>query len=271
MADPQAGATPDAAEILGRMLAEDADENRRVRDELEQARQVQLSLFPAQFPFIPGYEFFGLTAPSHGVSGDYYEVFERESGGECVMLLADVAGHGLSASILTGFLEALTSISIERGLAPHDILNSISGPFFRRTPSRQHASMLLAVMNPAQGTVHYANAGHPPGLVVRASGGVHWLQPTGIPFGVLPDAEYLSDTTDLMTGDLLVLYSGGISSAIDPHESEFGADRLAGVISRHRSERLATIGARIEITIRERAAGRPIDSDLTLLLARRAE
>jgi sigma-B regulation protein RsbU (phosphoserine phosphatase) len=269
--DFQRSGSSDAGEILGTLLQNDADENRRSREEIHLARQVQIHMFSDEFPDVPGYEFYGTSTPVHGVSSDYYGVMEREPIGDCVLLIADVAGSGLAASILTGFLEALTSTAIERGLEPHHVLDWISPPFFNKTPARQYATMMLAVISADGRSIRYANAGHPPGFVVRRDGAVDWLQPTGIPIGVLADAHYLCESNHLDQGDLLVLYSDGYPGAIDPDEREFGADRLADIVVRHRDRRLPVIGARLEITIRELAAGRQTADDRTMLMARRTE
>ena len=261
--------TTSAGEMLEELLTADAEERRMISSDVELARKVQLSLLPRDMPKLEGYEFFGGSAPSQGVSGDYFEIFERNNGTECVLLLADVSGTRLSASMLTGYLEALTAISVERNLEPHEILNAISGPFHRKTPADQFATMILAVLEPAGGSLRYASAGHPPAFVVRNTGDVSWFQPTGVPIGIVADAEYDVEVSHLNRGEILVLYSDGFIDAVNPAQEEFGADRMAAVFNRHRSDELSMIATRLECTIAEFTAGRGITDDRTLLMARR--
>jgi hypothetical protein len=129
------------------------------------------------------------------VSGDFYEVVERAAGAECVLMVADVSGKGLSASLLTGYLEALTSVPIEAGLAPHEVFNQISGPLLRRTPTDRFATVMMVVLTPGSGKLRWANAGHDPALLSRRSGSREWLEPTGMPLGLIEGAEYDLETT----------------------------------------------------------------------------
>jgi serine phosphatase RsbU (regulator of sigma subunit)/pSer/pThr/pTyr-binding forkhead associated (FHA) protein len=259
-----------AMRIRNVSLAEEAAERRRLERELTLARRIQVGLFPQRMPEVPGYELFGGNAPSRGVSGDYYEVLERDGGRECVLLVADVSGKGMAASLLTGYLEALTSVPIEEGLEPDEVFNRVSKPFHRRTPSNRFATMILAVLEPESGRLRYANAGHSPGFVVRDSAELEWLQPTGMPIGILADAEYGLDETVLGPGDVLVLYSDGYTEAENPVGDQFGADRLADACMQHRVAPVDEMALALERSLEDFAEGTAFDDDRTLVIVRRS-
>lgn len=259
-----------AMRIRNVALTEEAAERQRLEWELNQARRIQVGLFPQVLPEIPGYELYAGNIPSRGVSGDYYEVVERAGGSECVLMVADVSGKGMSASLLTGYLEALASVPIEAGYPPHEIFDRISKPLFRRTPSNRFATVVMAVVEPASGALHWANAGHNPGLVVRHDGTRQWLESTGLPLGLMDDATYHTLHSSLAPGDLLVLYSDGYTEATNGDLEEFGADRLAEACAGLRNEPLEIIARALERELDVFAAGSAPSDDRTLVMIRRS-
>jgi serine phosphatase RsbU (regulator of sigma subunit)/pSer/pThr/pTyr-binding forkhead associated (FHA) protein len=258
-----------AMRIRNVSLAEEAAERQRLEWELRQARRMQVGLFPEDLPRFEGYELYGGNIPSRGVSGDYYEVLERNQGRECVLLVADVSGKGMSASLLTAYLEALTSVPIEAGMEPHEVFNRVSGPLYRRIPSNRFATILLAALEVPTGTVRYANAGHSPGLVIRSNGAIEHLEATGLPLGLIDDATYELRGTSLDPGDLLVLYSDGYTEALGPESEEFGIDRLAAVCADGRTLPLHGIADELERKLGDFTGGNSSADDRTLVLLRR--
>jgi serine phosphatase RsbU (regulator of sigma subunit) len=258
-----------AMRIRNVALAEEAAERQRLEWELSQARRIQVRLFPQTLPELDGYELYAGNVPSRGVSGDYYEVIERADGSQCVLLVADVSGKGMSASLLTGYLEALASVPIEAGHRPHEVFNRISGPLYRRTPPNRFATVLMAVLQPRSGSLEWANAGHNPGLILRTGGSRDWLQSTGFPLGLVEDAVYHSLETALDPGDLLVLYSDGYTEALNSSTQEYGADRLADACTAVADEPLETIARKLERELDVFCDGRPPSDDRTLVMVRR--
>jgi serine phosphatase RsbU (regulator of sigma subunit) len=258
-----------AMRIRNVSLAEEAAERQRLEWELRQARRIQVGLFPDSLPPIDGYELYGGNVPSRGVSGDYYEVLGRRDGQECVLLVADVSGKGMSASLLTGYLQALTSVPIEAGMEPHEVFNRISVPFHRRTPANRFATVLMAVLEAPSGDLRYANAGHNPALVIRSDGAVERLEATGLPLGLVEDSRYELGRSALKPGDLLVLYSDGYTEAFNSELEEFGIDRLASVCADGRDLPLAEVAAELERRLGEFTGGNPSGDDRTLVMLRR--
>ncbi|MFL6193263.1 MAG: SpoIIE family protein phosphatase [Thermoanaerobaculia bacterium] len=250
-------------------LTLEAAERRRLEEELALARRIQMALLPDRMPEVPGWELHGGNIPSRGVSGDYYEVVERDGGRECVLMVADVAGKGMAASLLTVSLQALSTGPIEDGLPPEEICVRLSRLLYRRTPPEKYATAFLGILETATGRLRYTNAGHNPPLVLRASGEIEELPSTGVPLGLLPQAPYGAREVTLGPGDVLVLYTDGLVEANDPEGNEYGLERLRETCRRHCGEACPSLASLLARDLEEFARGVPFADDRTLVLARR--
>lgn len=252
-------------------LAMEAAERRRLQEELALARRIQVALLPDHLPEVPGWELYGGNIPSRGVSGDYYEVLTRCDGRECVLMIADVAGKGMAASLLTVSLQALSAGPVEDGLPPDEICARLSRQLYRRTPPEKYATAFLGILEPVTGRLLYTNAGHNPPLVLRAAGNAEELGSTGVPLGLLPQAPYRAGETTLAPGETLVLYTDGLVEAENPEGDEYGLDRLKEACLHGRSETCADLALILGRDLEDFARGVPFADDRTLVLARRLE
>ena len=251
-------------------LADEAARRRVLEKELALARRIQIALLPATLPEVPGWSLHAGTQPSRTVSGDYYQIQTRgDAGEECLLMVADVSGKGVAASLLTASLEALTAGPIEDGRDPVEICDRVSGLLFRRTPPEKYATAFLAAIDTAKGTLSFVNAGHNPALLVRAAGQVELLGATGTPLGLLPGAKYRQEQRVLEPGDLLVIYTDGAIEVTSPAEEEFGESRLQEICLAERTSPLAEMSRRIEESLYEFSQGAPLPDDLTLVAIRR--
>jgi len=254
-------------------LMQEAVERRRLEQELALARRIQVALLPDRLPELPGWDLYGLNEPSRGVSGDYYQVVERSAGRECVLLIADVSGKGMAASLLTVSLQALSEGPIEDGLPPDEISARLSRLLFKRTPPEKYATAFLGVLTPATGVLRYTNAGHNPPLVIRAGAAESTateLGATGPPLGLLSTALYKAGEVTLGPGDLLLLYTDGIVEAVDPDGEEYGLDRLKQVCRRHHGAAPAAVAEVLDRDLLAFVRGTPFPDDRTVVLVRRA-
>ena len=253
--------------IRNLILAEEVARRRRLEEELALARRIQVALLPASLPTVEGYELFAVNHPSRGVSGDFFQVVERT--GELVFMIADVSGKGMSASLLTASLEALAVGPIEDGLPPDKICAKLSRMLYRRTPPERYATMFLASLAPANATLCYANAGHNPPLLVHASGEVTRLTRTGLPLGLLPVDAYEVETRVMAPGDMIVIYTDGLTEALNAEEEEYGADRLQSFCVGHRHEPLDVLAQAIQADLEAFAGDIPFGDDRTMVIFRR--
>jgi len=248
-------------------LAEEAVERRRLEHEVKLARNIQVTLLPDKLPDLPGYEVRGGTVPSQGVSGDFYEVLQRD--GESIIVVADVSGKGISASLLTASLEALLVGPVEAGDAPDVITGKVSHRLFSRTPAAKYATAIVAALELETGKLTYSNAGHNPGLVIRTDGSVEQLDACGPPIGLLPEPLYSQRAVDLAVDDVVILYTDGITEAEDPDEEEFGLERLRDRCVELRHAPLAEMADGVNKLLKEFARGVPFADDRTLVMLRR--
>ncbi|HVS14518.1 MAG TPA: GAF domain-containing SpoIIE family protein phosphatase, partial [Thermoanaerobaculia bacterium] len=250
-------------------LAAEAAERRRLAAELELARRIQVALLPSRLPEVAGYELLAGNVPSRGVSGDLYTVDVHADSGVVTFLVCDVSGKGMAASLLGASLEALAVGPIEVGHPPDGICLRVSRRLFARTPPEKYATGFVAQLDSATHRLAWSNAGHNSALLVRAGGEVERLSATGPPLGVLPGASYRAHETELGPGDLLLVYTDGITEAADPADEEFGLDRLADLARRLRGASLLELRRTIEEALDEFVRGVPYADDRTLLFLRR--
>ena len=296
-------------------LARDAFERRRLEKELALARRIQVALHADSLPEIPGWDLHAGNRPSQGVSGDMYQVLERrrpqggedrggedrggedpgadEAGGrdgdaanELFLMVADVAGKGISASILTATLEALAAGPIERGLPPEEIASWLSRQLRQRTPLERYATLFLAALDPATGALRWVNAGHPPALLLRGCDGagiggsetgsdavtepeVDHLDACGPPVGLLSHDDYEAGETVLGPGDLLVLYTDGLTEAANPDGRDLAVEGLEAICCRHAGSPTAELAAILDREVEGFTLGVPPEDDRTLVLVRR--
>ncbi len=250
-------------------LAEQAAERRRLEQEMALARRIQLALLPATLPHIEGYALQAGNIPSRHVSGDLYTVAIHDETGVMTGFVADVSGKGMAASLLGASLEALAAGPIEVGHAPDDLCQRVSRRLFVRTPPEKYATAFVLQLDPANHTLRYTNAGHNPAILIRAAGTVETLTATGPPLGLLGAASYQMRSVDLAKGDVLLIYTDGLTEANDPDDEEFGLQRLIDVSRTHAGEGLAEMRDAIEDSLDEFVRGVPFADDRTLLLLRR--
>jgi sigma-B regulation protein RsbU (phosphoserine phosphatase) len=264
-----------AAAVLGMTLYRVQVELRASRHELARkdaemnfALEVQRSLFPREFPRAGGLEFAAACVPARGVSGDYYDVLELPDG-RVVFGIADVSGKGVSAAILMSNVHAALRILATAGHSLGEICSQLNSHLCDVTESARFITFFAAQWNPTQRRLQYVNAGHNPPLLL-GSAGERRLKATSPPLGLLPNSEFPEQDAALEPGDLLTLYSDGITEAGIEHGQPFGETQLKAVTTAHRDKSLAEILRRVFEAAREWAGSEPED-DMTLLLVRVTE
>jgi len=258
-----------ALRIRNLALAEEGARRRELEKEMALARQIQLALLPDQLPEIDGYTLFATNDASRAVSGDFYEFLGRDEGDEQVIVIADVSGKGMAASLLAASFDALLMGPIEVGHPPDLLCSKVSRRLFMKTPPERYVTAFIAALDPASGRLSYTNAGHNPGLLVRADGSVQRLDANGLPLGLFPVVEYDKVDITLDPGDLLTLYTDGITEAANPKGDEFGLDRLQAVVQKYAQEPLVALAVAIETAVEVFADGTPFGDDRTLVMLRR--
>ncbi len=257
-----------AIRVENARLIEARLERERFERELALASEIQQRFQPTAPPHVDGYELQGISFPCYEIGGDYYDFIEREDG-RLVIALGDVSGKGTAAALLMSSLHA----AIHAQSASHDSLvatiSAVNRYLADNIPANRFVTLFYAELDPESGALSFLNAGHNPPLIVHSAGTVEQLASGGLPLGIKPDAEYREGRTQLQHGDVLVVYSDGVTEAVSPTGEEFGATRLYEVVSRNIEASAAGIRDRIESSLTKFAQGTSAADDITLVIVKR--
>ena len=257
-----------AIRVENARLVEARLERERLERELALASEIQQRFQPTAPPHITGYELQGISFPCYEIGGDYYDFIEREDG-RLVIALGDVSGKGTAAALLMSSLHA----AIHAQSASHDSLvatiSAVNRYLADNIPANRFVTLFYAELDPESGSMSFLNAGHNPPLIVHSAGTVEQLASGGLPLGIKPDAEYREGRTQLQPGDVLVIYSDGVTEAVSPTGEEFGPTRLYEVVSRNVEASAAGIRDRIESSLTKFAQGTSAADDITLVIVKR--
>ncbi len=202
-------------------------EEKRMRGELRDAREIQLSMLPRAAPELDWLDSSGLSIPASEVGGDYYEYFELDRD-RLALVIGDVAGHGVASGlVLSGVRSGLHLLrdELER---PVVVLERLNRMVRETAPTRMFVTLQVALIDRLSATVTLANAGHPPLLLLTADGGTpRQLGTSGLPLGTRLEPEYRAERRDLARGDTLVLYTDGVLEARDASGAGLGEARLS--------------------------------------------
>jgi serine phosphatase RsbU (regulator of sigma subunit) len=252
-----------------RAYAAKLESERRTAQELEIARQVQARLFPQIHPQVAGLEYAGICVQARSVGGDYYD-FLAHGNGHLALIVGDIAGKGIAAALLMANLQANLRTQFT-GAAddPQRLLASVNRLLFDNTAPTAYATLFYADYDSAHGRLTYANCGHVAGLVLRVDGSINPLDSNCTVLGLFENWEGHLSSTELQLGDLLVLYTDGVTECENSKEEEFGQHRLVESIRRHQSLLPEALAAAVSHDVLAYGEERQFD-DLTLIVARRA-
>jgi phosphoserine phosphatase RsbU/P len=237
----------------------------RKQAEINFAHEVQRALFPRQFPVDSGLEFSAVCVPASGISGDYYDVLQLLDG-RLAFAVADISGKGISAAILMSNVHAVLRTLAEAGRSPAEVCSQLNRHLFRVTDDSRFATFFYAEWNPTNQALSYVNAGHTTPILCGSQCGQR-LDEGGVPLGLFPDAEFRVGGVQLQPGDLMAVYSDGITEAGIRRGEQLGEARLETLVKAHARKPLAEIQAQILAEVRKWSGEEPED-DVTLLLVR---
>src|SRR6266404_6695197 len=257
-----------AIRVENNRLIDSRLDRERLERELALASEIQQRFQPTAPPIVGGYELQGISFPCYEIGGDYYDFIERDDG-RLVIALGDVSGKGTAAALLMSSLHA----AVHAQSASHDSLvgtiSAVNRYLADNIPSNRFVTLFYAELYPRSGALSFLNAGHNPPLIVHAAGTVEQLASGGLPLGIKPDAEYREGRTQLQYGDVLCIYSDGVTEAVSPTGEEFGPTRLYEVVSRNIDASAAGIRDRIESALTKFAQGTSAADDITLVIVKR--
>lgn len=245
----------------------------RLDSELTLAARIQADLFPTTLPAIEGYALAARNRPARRCGGDYYDVIRMQAGGgegPVLFCVADVAGKGLPAALVMSNMQATLRALLGRTSDLPALAAEASALLFGSTPPEKYVTAALAALDPKSGAVTFLGAGHLDNVVVRRDGSIRRLSSTGPPLGLLPiDLPFQQFEDALAPGDLLVMFSDGITDAQNGADEEFGETRLQDILAGVADRAPEAIIDRVFAAVDAFVDGAPQFDDMTILIAAR--
>ncbi len=257
-----------AVRIENARLAVIEEAERLMKRDLSQAAEIQGRMLPAEAPAVTGTDLAGFNVPCRTVGGDYYDFFPYADG-KLGMALGDVSGKGMPASLMMMALQARVQVLAEDPGSLDAFMSRLNKTTCANCPSNRFITFFFCVLDPSSGELAFANAGHNPPIIMRSNGEHQMLEGGGPVLGILPIAPYKEMRASLQPGDLLVIYSDGVTEANNINHDEYDEQRLIDVLREHRLESAAQIVAAVTKSLNEFAAGAPQADDITLVVAKR--
>jgi phosphoserine phosphatase RsbU/P len=243
-------------------------EQKRLANELAVASEIQLRLHPAAPPTINGYDLMGVSFPCYEVGGDYFDFIQKRDG-RMVIALGDVSGKGTGAALLMSSIHAAVRAQCTTRLSPSEIVTEINQYIYDNTPSNRYITLFYSELDPRTHQLAYINGGHNSPLLVRASGEITTLDIGGFPVGITPFGDYHEGIAHLDPGDVLVIYSDGVTESQDEAGEEFGEARLIEIVQRNRGRTAAGLRDRIDDALQKFVGKAKTVDDLTLVILKR--
>jgi serine phosphatase RsbU (regulator of sigma subunit) len=255
-----------AAKIENSRLLEENLEKRVLEEEMRTAAEIQRGLLPERAPTVPGYGVVGSNRPCRTVGGDYYDF--GMDGGRLHFALGDVSGKGTGAALLMTVLRA--AVRGHWGVGePAEAVTRINRTVCQNVTPGKYVTFFMGRLDPGTGAVEYVNAGHNPPIVVRADGGLDSLTTGGVVLGLFEEGEYEQAATHLGPGDVLVVFSDGVTETWNRDDVEFGDARLAELIRRGRDLDAGALQGEILRELDRFSEGTKATDDRTLIVIKR--
>lgn len=276
----QAAIAIEQARLQERALAE-----QRIRKELELAQEIQSSFLPEQVPELPGWEFGVHYAAAREVGGDFYDFIELhdpagwpgadpgrvlEDGGLLGLIVADVSDKGVPAALFMSVSRTLAHAATVSGRRPAEAIQRLNGLLLDNNRTHQFVTLFYGVLDPANSKLYSVNAGHNPPLLLRASSGVlSTFEPSGIALGVIESVELVEEETTFGTGDVLLMYTDGLTEVLNVEGEEFGVECVAELLVNNRQLPAQEIVDTIVDAARDFSAGAEAFDDITTVAVKK--
>jgi phosphoserine phosphatase RsbU/P len=238
-----------------------------LKNDLEIAREIQKAMLPPGRFRAQGADVAGFSRPANTVGGDFYEILPL-CDGRLVVAVGDVAGKGSPAALLMALLLAMMRTLTDEHLEPADLIARLNVQVCRQAPGSRFITLFYAVFDTNTGELTYVNAGHTPPLLLREVGDIERLHQGGVALGMFDESGYAAGCTMLRPGDLLAIYSDGITEAENPAGRPFDERGLEDVLTAERRNNIAAIGSAVARAVEVHTADTRLADDLTLLLLR---
>lgn len=256
-----------AVKIENELLIQQKLEMKRLEEQLSVASQIQRRFLPQSNPEFANYQIYGLNRSCYEIGGDYYD-FIRKTNGRTGIVIADVSGKGVGAALLMASFQASLRALIDVEPDPASLVGKLNQVMISNSPTNKYITVFYGELDPVTHTFEYVNAGHNPPIHLRL-GSSSELTACGPVVGIVPVAQYQQRVLQLNPGDLIVLYTDGITECMNPEGEEFGESGVMSFLLKNRDAKLEELAQSLEDHIREFTNAAPPIDDSTLIFLRR--
>ncbi len=251
-----------------RVVGEETRKRARLETEVAVARRIQQSLQPSAAFKTDWCEAAGITVPATEVGGDYFDMI-KISDDEAVIAIADVSGHGVGAGILSAMTKSALHTELHHTAVPAELMFNLNNAVYQITDKKMFVSFAYLLLDKRTMTAHVATAGHPPiFLVQKSDGAIVEIRTPNLALAVQASTQYTEQAIHFNHGDILILYTDGITEAIDDKGEQFGADRLKELISDTERGSSESLSSSIMASVRTFTVNKEFADDATIVVVR---
>ena len=248
-----------------------------IKHELEFGREIQSSFLPREIPKVPGWEICPAFQPAREVSGDFYDVFALPEN-QIALVISDVSGKDVGAALFMSVIRTLIRALAEKSLsgasrpieAVHLTNRYLINHHYGNNGRYMYATLFMAILDTVKNTITYVNAGHNAPAIVLSDGQIsRWIGTTGPAVGIIPDGQFGEEIIELAPGEMLFMYTDGVTEARNPEGSFFSKKKLTSILNEPFSQAEIVV-QKVECAIKDHCAGKPPYDDITILALRRS-
>lgn len=256
-----------AVKIENELLIQQKLDMKRLEEQLSVAAQIQRRFLPQASPSLPDYNIFGFNRSCYEIGGDYYDFISKENG-RLGIVIADVSGKGVGAALLMASFQASIRALVNTEPDPANLLARLNLVMLHNSPTNKYITVFYGELDTTRHVFEYVNAGHNPPIHMAAVGSVP-LGTGGPVVGILPAATYVKKEVKIEPGDMLFLYTDGITECTNPEGDEFGEEGVVKFLEQNRGTKLEDLAQLLEDHIREFTHSAPPVDDSTMIFLKR--
>lgn len=242
------------------------EELERKKAELKVAADIQNAFLPKDIPHPAGFDLAAVSVPAREVGGDFYDVFFEEDQKRYALVIADVAGKGVPASLFMALSRTAVRIISRGERTAQRVIANANTTFLQDAGSTSFVTLFYAILDEKSRTLTYVNAGHNPPLLCRADSTMEELEPTGPVIGLLDTPVYRERSVTLRKGDMLVMYTDGVTEAMNEKDEMFSDERLRGVVRAGHTLCAPEMVERIRAAVESFSGSAPQSDDITIMV-----
>jgi sigma-B regulation protein RsbU (phosphoserine phosphatase) len=261
-------ATQSAQVIENARLLDEEQELMQIQNEMKMAYDIQMNLLPKVSPQLVGYDIAGISVPAQIVGGDYFDFIMIEDN-RLSLCLGDVSGKGIAAAMLMANLQATIRSQTRVNPEPKDCLQHSNKHLFQSTDRQKFATLFYGILDIQTHQLVYANAGHNRPYFFSGNDQPVCLETAGLALSIMYNVFYAEDTISFKPGDFLLIYSDGITEAMNAENEEFGEERLIALMIKNRNQSANQLIKNVIASVQQFTGGKPQTDDMTLIVIRR--